>query len=492
MRGLVIRSNFAEIDRNSEHLTALVFTFTVRCPFGAEVAASTSFCAFTRDFVAEIPDSPKGLTVPGTSQGTPCPEQQTSFSPTSDEQIPRQEAEEGTSSLSNFGDIQYSDAVSRAKENIERVEKINEESGQRGRTWSIPVSPQMQSKTPIWSGRAQWQRQVREILNREEGKNLCRNHHTDPERVFAVAVSMASFADLRTGRRVTASREVLAERAGVSLTVLKRARRILAELGLAREMVRGRFLRTLEQWAAEAHHGRKQVKATSVWALVSPKVVVLRSTHDHTATAPSPARRYTKAAPTAGEPHRSPYPQDASRGPQSVALSFGTCTSVKKYKTTRASARRLDNSHKQPREPRSISLQKAAAGLIAHAPCLDTSEHIGAVCEALRDHCVDPERWSGRDIAAALTEDTRRRGWIWPTRDSLKHPIRYLRWRLVGIDWSLPSPTERAEAAKRLRDAERHAAAVAMVERAEKAASERVRVTAMARIRSLLQDKRSK
>lgn len=492
MRGLVIRSNFAEIDRNSEHLTALVFTLTVRCPFGAEVAASTPFCAFTRDFLAEIPDSPKGLTVPGTSQGTPCPEQQTTFSTTSDEQITRPEVENVASSLSNFGDIQYSDAVSLAKANIERVEKMNEKSDQRGRTWSIPVSSQMQSKTPIWSGRAQWQRQVREILNREEGKSLCRNHHTDPERVFAVAVSMASFADLRTGRRVTASREVLAERAGVSVTVLKRARRVLAELGLAREMVRGRFLRTLEQWAAEAHHGRKQVKATSVWALVSPKVIVLRGTHDRTTPALSPARRYTKAAPTLGEPHRPRYPQDASHGPQSVALSFGTCTSVKKYKTTRASARRPDDSHRQPREPRPISLQRAAASLILHTPCLDTGEHIGAVCDALRDHYVDPERWTGRDIALALTEDTRRRGWIWPTRDSLKHPVRYLRWRLAAIDWSLPSPTERAEAAKRHRDAERRAAAAALTERAEKAASEGVRVTAMARIRKLLQDKRSK
>lgn len=491
MRGLVIRSNFAEIDRNSEHLTALVFTLTVRCPFGAEVAASTPFCAFTRDFLAEIPDSPKGLTVPGTSQGTPCPEQQTTFSTTSDEQITRPEDEFAVSPVANFGDIQYSDAVSRAKENIERVEKMNEESDQRGRTWSIPVSPQLQAKTPIWSGRTQWQRQVREILNHEEGRNLCRRHHADPERVYAVAVSMASFADQRTGRRVTASREVLAERAGVSVTVLKRARRVLVEFGLAREMVRGRFLRTLEQWAAEAHHGRKQIKATSVWALLSPRSVVLRTTRDRLPQATPPAQRWTRTPAATNEPRRPRYPQSRDHGPQSVALSFSTCTSVKKYKTTRASARGQDDSQEQPREPRSISLQKAAAGLIAHAPCLDTGEHIGSVCEALRDHYVDPERWSGRDIAVALTEDTRRRGWMWPARGSLKHPVRYLRWRLSAIDWSLPSPTERAEAAKRCRDAERHAAALAMVERARKTASESVRRTAMARIRSVLQGKRA-
>ena len=430
--------------------------------------------------------------MPGTSQGTPCPEQQTTFSTTSDGQITRPEVEIVASPLSDLGNIQYSNAVSRAKSNIERVERINEESDQRGRTWSIPVSPQLQSKTPIWSGRAQWQRQVREILNREEGKRLCRHHHADPERVFAVAVSMASFADQRTGRRVTASREVLAERAGVSVTVLKRARRVLVELGLAREMIRGRFLRTLEQWAAEAHHGRKQIKATSVWALLSPKSVVLRTTRDRMVQATPPARRCTRTPATDNEPRQSRYPQGRDHGPQSVALSFGTCTSVKKYKTTRASARGLDNSHKQPREPRPIGLQMAAAGLVAHVPCLNTGEHIGSVCEALRDHYVDPERWTGRDIAVALTEDTRLRGWTWPTRESLKHPVRYLRWRLAAIDWSLPSPTERAEAAKRHRDAERQAAASARAERVEKTASEDVRITAMARIRSLLQERRSK
>jgi hypothetical protein len=429
--------------------------------------------------------------VPGTSQGTACPEPQTTFSTISDEQTSRPEQILVASPLSDSQDIEYSDSVSRAIANIERVEKMNQESDQRGHTWSIPVPPQLQSTTPIWSGRAQWQRQVREMLNHEEGRNICRQHHADPERVFAVAVSMASFADLRTGRRVTASRDVLASRAGVSVTVLKRARRVLAALGLAREMIRGRFLRTLEQWAAEAHHGRKQVKATSVWALLSPKAVVLQTSSARAARPSSVVRRRTGTSLAADEPHRSSYPQSGGLDPQSVVLSFGTCTSVKKYKTTRASARRPDRSHEGGQGPRPISLQRAAAGLVALTPCLDTTEHIGSVCDALRDHYVDPHRWSGRDIATALNEDTRRRGWIWPTRDSLKHPVRYLRWRLAAIDWSLPSPTEHADAAKRDRDAQRRAAALAAAERSASAASGVARAAAMAHIRTLLHGKRS-
>ena len=487
-----MRSNFAEIDRNSEHLTALVFYLTAGCLLGAEVAASSPFCAFTRDFFAEIPSSPKGLTVPGTSQGTPCPEQQTTFPTTSAERISRPNDLSAVRLLPDSSDIDYSDAVSRAEENIQRVEKMNEESDQRGRTWSIPVSPQLQSSTPIWSGRAQWQRQVRETLNRDEGRNACRHHHADPERVFAVAVSMASFADLRTGRRVTASRDVLAKRAGVSVTVLKRARRVLTDLGLAREMIRGRFLRTVEQWAAEAHHGRKQVKATSVWALLSPKTVVLRSSAGRAGQPSRSRRRRIRKSSLAEEPRQSRYPQGPDHGPQSVALSFGSCTSVKKYKTTRASARRLDNSQKPARQPRPIGLQKAAAGLVARTPCLHTIGHIGSVCDALRDHYIDPERWTGRDIAVALDEDTRRRGWTWPTRDSVRHPVRYLRWRLAAIDWSLPSPTEHAENAKQQRDAERHAAMRADAERAARTASQSTRVAAMARIREVLKNKRTR
>lgn len=428
--------------------------------------------------------------MPGTSQGTPCPEQQTSFSTTSGEEPLRPEEISIVSPRFDAEDIEFSAVISRAEENIQRVEKMNQESDQRGHTWSIPVPPSMQSRTPIWSGRMQWQRQVRELLNEEKGRNVCRRHHADPERVFAVAVTMASFADLRTGRRVTASRDVLADRAGVSVTVLKRARRVLSDLGLAREMIRGRFLRTLEQWAAEAHHGRRQVKGTSVWSLISPRAAV-RSPCD--AGRPESSARSCRAALSSTDASSPPrYPQTSDGGPQSVALSSGSCTSVKKYKTTRASARRNRNSPKGRPQPRPIGLQKAAAALVAATPCLEAAGHIGSVCDALRDHYVDTERWSGRDIATALNEDTRRRGWIWPSRGSLKHPVRYLRWRLAAIDWSLPSPTERAEAAKHLRDAERRTTARVLAHRNAQTASAGTRQSAMTQIRELLQGKRSK
>lgn len=346
-----------------------------------------------------------------------------------------------------------------------------------GRTWSIPVPSESQSRTPVWSGRMNWQRQVREILNAPEGINACRHNHVDPQRVFAVAVTMARSADHRTGRRVTASRELLARRSGVSLTVLKRARRALSSLGMAREMVRGRLLRTVERWAAEAHHGRRQTKATSVWALISPKsAVALHADHRCRTIGAQRGRSLD-------------HPQSPDHGPQSLSTSFRSCTSVRKCKTTRARTRAVSRHASAEREARPIALQRAAGELLRHAPALNDPRHIGAVCEAIRGRSIDVDRWSGRDIARALSEDTKRRGWTWPTTGALKNPIAFLRWRLSHVDWSGPSYTEQAQAAKRRRDLERAQAAEAAMARRASVASVGTRLHAMATIRRVLRER---
>lgn len=390
----------------------------------------------------------------------------------------RRAADNGTRNV----DADLSRAIESARANIQMTEKLNSESEQRGRTWSIPVPSRLQSRTPIWSGHERWQRQVRGLLNSPMGTQLCQQHNVHPERVYAVAVSMARSADHRTGRRVTASRALLATRAGVSLTVLKRARRVLSALGMAQEMVRGRLLCTLERWAAEAHHGRRQTKGTSVWALVSPK----------SAAARAEAQQF---APTSALPHTKPpesdltfpvYPQPQARGPQSLSTSFSACSSVKKNKTTRARARKARRVEPMKLGPRPIALQRAAAEFLNHAPALKALGHIGAACDALRAHSVDTERWSGRDIARMLSEDTKRRGWTWPGAGSLREPLSFLHWRLARIDWSVPSPTERAQAAKELREAERREAIAVADRRAVAAASAETRRASMSSIRKHL------
>lgn len=399
----------------------------------------------------------------GTSQGSAYPDLLTTFSASSLGESHKSHSSESAISVSAECDSELAKAVAAAKANIELVTSINLASGQLGRTWALPVSPEMQSQTPVWSSRMHWQRQVRNVLNKVEGISSCAKNHVDPERVYAVAITMARSADTRTGRRVTASREFLANRAGVSISVLKRARRVLSELGMAREMVRGRLLRTIEQWAAEAHHGRRQTKATSVWALVSPRSVAASSDRRQSLT----------------------YPQISDRGPQSLACSFSSCTSVRKYKTTRARAHGRQGSATNL-EPRPIALQRAAGDLLRHAPSLNGVRHIGSVCEALRAHSIDVERWTGRDIARALSDDTKARGWNWPAAEALEAPVAFLRWRLARIDWSGPSYSERATAAKKHRDEERRRAAAQSERQLATRASDLTRRAAMRQIRRVL------
>lgn len=413
----------------------------------------------------------EGTTLFGTSQGSACPDKATTYSASLLGVSPTPPAGAAARSGINKPEIELAKAVAVAAANVDLVAEINSASNQLGRTWSIPVSPEMQSTTPIWSGQMEWQRQVREILNAPDGFQVCREQHVDPERVYAVAVSMARSADRRTGRRVTASRAFLADRAGVSVTVLKRSRRVLSILGMAHEMARGRLLRTVERWAAEAHHGRRQTKAASVWALSSPKSVVTRVA--------------ARAIHRIGA-NRQVHPQTVKHGPQSLSTSFCSCTSVKKYKTTRACthARRAGSTSDQ--EPRPITLQRAAGELLRHAPALKNPGHIGAVCDALRACSIDTERWSGRDIARALSDDTKLRGWIWPEVGTLSNPIRFLRWRLARMDWSGPSFSEQAMAVKLRRDEERQLAAREAARGVTYAASSATRTSAMARIRGIL------
>ncbi len=138
---------------------------------------------------------------------------------------------------------------------------------------------------------------------------MCRWFKVSTEFVFAVAVTMASFAERSTGRRVCASRETIAHRSGVSVSVVKRARRALHTLSVAREMVRGRYLRAEESHAAESHHGRIQRRAASVWALTSPKSLVV--------AAQVATKKLAKKVRRSKDDALASYPQLRSRGPLS-------------------------------------------------------------------------------------------------------------------------------------------------------------------------------
>jgi hypothetical protein len=381
--------------------------------------------------------------MPVLSQGSAYPEYATDQVAISFGASHSSDVADAVSSATTIDNNAWDKAVRTAIANVERVEALNSESTQRGNSWALPVEPGHHGRVPVWSGRAQWQRQVRALLNSDPGAELCKSNSVSTEATFAVAVVHAGLAESRTGRGVTAARATIAQRAGVSESVVKRARRVLTALGVAAELVRGRYLTTLEAMAAEAHHGRRQIRAASVWALSSPvdAVRAVAAPIGRTATRKITRAARRTAAYRARIAARIVDPQQPGRGPLSPSGGFSLESSSSKYSPRRARARAGMTRKERRDNPRPIHLQRAAGQLLAHAPALNRAGHVGVVCDVLERSGVDTTRWSGRDISLELTEDTQNRGWVWPSR--IRHPAAFLQYRLVGIDWTKPTPAER-------------------------------------------------
>ncbi|PBC35814.1 hypothetical protein CJ178_30625 [Rhodococcus sp. ACPA4] len=129
-------------------------------------------------------------------------------------------------------------------------------------------------------------------------------------------------------------------------------------------------------------------------------------------------------------------------------------------------------------------MQRTAAQLISHIPALKTIKHVGQICDVLDQAGIDTTRWTGRDIARELTRDTQSRGWVWPTQ--FTRPIAFLRWRLAHIDWSQPSPAERARDNDRARLAEQAARRHEAYERDSHIAHAHTRAKIMRQLREQL------
>jgi hypothetical protein len=393
--------------------------------------------------------------VTGTSQGNPYPDPAKAQSQS--QNFGASHTDEAPPSSAHFSAIdadEWAKTVREATENVARVEALNTESGQRGNSWSLPVDADKHAKTPVWSGRTQWQQQVRASLNSPTGTALCTKNDVGSESVFAVAVMHAALAEGKTGRGVTASRKTIAQRAGVSISVVKRARSVLKALGMAVEHARGRYLTTLESMAAESHHGRRQYRAASVWSLTSPRAAVQAITAPAKKAAKATRAALRTAAYRARTAARS-YPQSATRDPLSPLGGFALKALVLNYSPTHAQARAGKPKNAQRSTPRPIAVQRAAAQLIAHTPALKAAGHVGRICDVLEKADIDVTRWTGRDIARELTKDTQTRGWVWPTQ--LTRPVAFLSWRLAQIDWSGSTPAERARKNDEVRCAEQAA-----------------------------------
>ncbi len=314
---------------------------------------------------------------------------------------------------------------------VELIEELNAD--QAGRTWCLPAPPASRS-IPAWTSRAAWQSVVRRRLNSRAGRRAVAKRYSDTEHVFAAAVMQASVADHRTGRHVTAGRELLARRAGLTLSQFDRARWVLADLGLAVEVARGRLLSTVERVLALHHHGQHQRRATSHWILTMQVTKALRR-----------SRRGRR---------RFPQPCDQPPlGGRSLSSSVGK-NSPKARPLTRT-----------PGEDRTLEAHKLVAGLLTRIPAI-AAHYRPAQLGPRAGHLLDRRRWRhvgelvdvvqefrlvdrGLDAGAVqqlLEVDTAARGWNWP--ESINQPVAFLRTRLKMLDLHKQCGEEEKEGSK--------------------------------------------
>ncbi|MHA4854734.1 Rep protein [Rhodococcus sp. MSC1_016] len=381
-------------------------------------------------------------------------------------------------------------SVHAATQAINQLHQYNRDTGQRGQSFTLPTTPGREATIPVWTSRTEWLHQLRHhTTHTTTGQTALTTHSISIERLIAVATAHARFADSATGRGVTASRQLIAHHAGVSLSVVNRARRVLKQLHMGVELERGRTLRTHEYMAAELHHGGQQHQAASVWALSSPRNVV-----ESTPPRPQPLSRQHRARPKRRlTRHRTrtqrPTPTATTTHPQATdADTLSPSAYVPSHDlSSRSTHQRAHARHNAPTpQPRPLHLQRAAATLIASSPALTAHRHIGHICDAIQTAGIDTTHWTGHDIAHTLDRDTRERGWTWPTRDHINSPVALLRWRLTHINWTGPSPSQLRATVNATLRREQQARRTAIAHRNAVQATAEQRHAALAQIRRAL------
>lgn len=435
----------------------------------------------------------KGHTLPGTSQGNAHPENTStvhtfaSFSASS-------EVNAAHSALPPpFADGEWEAIVAAAVASVAELEAAEQAAHEHdvadateamitelleaqpigSKAYSLPIAPGASARILTWRSRTFWLSLCEWIaIHTDRGRAALKHNGIAVDTFIRGCAAHAHFAESATGRRVAASVTTLINRSGLSVDQIKRCRRALKALGLGVEQARGKKLNGIEREAAARHyaqtHGeapaRPQIGAASVWALSAPLWAIEALPEPR--RRPRPIRRSgdrpTRSLRTiTAAPRDSPTPTRNPEGsaPQSLCGSVCLTLSVRKDHLTHGRA-----GNKNPTTSASIrplNLQRAAAELVARIPALRSTTgvddltgrrrgHIGSICDLLVEIGIDTDRWTGIDIAAALTLDGTTRGWTWPTTASMKSPLRLVAWRLAQLDWSGPSPTERKTLGRQL------------------------------------------
>lgn len=284
---------------------------------------------------------------------------------------------------------------------------------------------------PVWSTRARWLLSCSLAILLPEGISARRRLGGLSVIAFMKAMRVDSLAaDHLTGRNLRTSHATAAAKAGLSPAAVKRARQIAEALGLMTTVEKGRYLTQDERQRTLEETGFWFTKKASTRSLTMSRRWAMETATDHL--------------------------------PRSGSVNFKSSLNCSHQKRSRASAapRIKNQSTNAPSPeplPRSIELQRLAAGLERKIFWLANYGHIGRLCSVLAGAGVDHFRWSASGLAAALNAFTEARKWTTPGQVS--NPLGYLGFLLgqMSLDDAVEAfnPASRAAAAAQAAEAAR-------------------------------------
>lgn len=318
-----------------------------------------------------------------------------------------------------------------------------------------------------WRSSTTWLSTLRRVLQSDRGQAQLQLEHLVIDTFLMVARKEAASADYETGRGVTTAHQTLAKRAGVSVSTVRRVRRVLETLGFSVTLQVGRYLTRAERVAAHRVHGGRQVRMASTRALTLPSPAQLPVDHEHLpsdrkvsrsshspAGSPTRAGARAKAAPRPSRERKTrarrsdrPRPVTLQRFTWQVAERFGLLESV--LASRRAPVR---------------VVQGHAGG------SLTGGRHIGALSGILQRYDVVPGRYTVDSLGTELAEMARDLHLTPLTGDQTRDKLAYFAHTLSRLAQHRPDQTllERRNEANAARAAERAARQRATAEAARR------------------------
>ena len=302
------------------------------------------------------------------------------------------------------------------------VPELHTPNPRTGLSWACEPAEGTHARIPCWNTRSQWLDLLRADLDRDDAVTVLRAHHASPVTVYRVARMDAAAADTTTGRNVRTAHATVARALTVSLDAVRRARRVLRDLGWSVETVRGRYMTATERETATRETGSHQRRFASTRCLTIPARV--RAMHPYPCGVKSSRELLSRHVPS------------------SRSRAAGTSTPrTKKRPLTR-------------RNP-SVGVQRIAARLVQRMPWLDRthSGHLMGLSRGLVA-CGVTEEWTTQDLMNAIETDHQGLGLLSLPPDSQKNPRALLLHQIKrAITGKTPPARARAAAEATRREA---------------------------------------